>query len=128
MSGIFLLTIFFTITKLVGTITLHVANKSYMQYTLKCMEPTVFNWSEAILSHIKEQLNKEKGGRKQNLSYGSILISFTLERIPLMQPQHVTLDIASPRYPRMQIWVGLMSWHASQYTIVFLTAFFAWFQ
>ena len=51
-------TIFFTITKLVDTITLHVANRSYMQYELECMEPTVFDWSEVVLSHIKEPLNK----------------------------------------------------------------------
>ena len=43
-------TILFTIAKLVGIVTLHVANRSYMQYALECLEPTVFNWSEAILS------------------------------------------------------------------------------
>ena len=67
-------TILFTIAKITGTITLHVANQSYMQYVLECLGPTVFNWSEAVLSQIKEQLNKEKGGRKKNFSYGSILI------------------------------------------------------
>ena len=87
------------IAKLVGTVTLHVANRSYMQYALECLEPTIFNWSEAVLSQIKEQLNKAKGGRKKTFSYGSILISFALEWIPLMQPQHVTLDISSPRDP-----------------------------
>ena len=77
-------TILFTIAKLGGTVTLHVANRSYMQYSLECLEPTVFKWSEVVLSQIKEQLNKEKGGRKKNFSYGSILISFALEWIPLM--------------------------------------------
>ena len=101
-------TILFMIAKLAGTVTLHVANISYMQYVLECLEPTFFNWSEAVLSQIKEQLKKEKGGRKKNFSYGSILISFALEWIPLMQPQHVTLDISSPRDPRMQRWVKLM--------------------
>ena len=89
------------------------------------MEPTVFNWSEVVLSQIKEQLNKAKGRRKKIFSYGSILISLALERIPLMQPQHVTLDIASPRDPRMQRWVELMGRHAGQLTVVFSTAFFA---
>jgi len=79
-------TILFTITKLAGTVTIHVANRSYMQYALECLEPTVFNWSEVVLSQIREQLNKEKGGKKKNFSYGSILISFALEWIPLMQP------------------------------------------
>ena len=114
------------IAKLVGTVTLHVANRSYMQYALECLEPTVFNWFEVVLSQIKEQLNKAKGGRKKNFSYGSILISFALERIPLMQPQHVTLDISSPRDPQMQKWVELMGRNSSQSNLMFSTAFFAW--
>ena len=59
--------VLFTITKLVGTVTLHVANRSYMKYMLECMEPTVFNWAEAIISQMKEQLSKEKGGRKKKI-------------------------------------------------------------
>ena len=43
-------TILFTIKKLAGTTTLHVANKSYMQYALECLEPTIFNWAEFVLS------------------------------------------------------------------------------
>ena len=101
-------TILFMVAKLASTVTLHVANKSYMQYALVCLEPTIFNWFEAVISQIKEQMNKAKGRRKKNFSYGSILISFALEHIPLMQPQHVTLDISSPRDPRMQRWVEIM--------------------
>ena len=36
-------TILFTITKLASTVTLHVANRSYMQFGLECLDPTVFN-------------------------------------------------------------------------------------
>ena len=36
-------TILFTIAKLASTVTLHVANKLYMQYALECLEPIVFN-------------------------------------------------------------------------------------
>ena len=43
-------TILFTISKLAGTVTLHVANRLYMQYALECMETTIFNWYEAVLS------------------------------------------------------------------------------
>ena len=92
-------TILFTIAKLASTVTLHVANRFYMQYALECLEPTIFNYSEVVLSQIKEQLNKAKGGRKKNFSYGLILLSFSLKQIPLMQPQHVTLDISSLRDP-----------------------------
>ena len=92
------------------------------------MEPIVFNWAEAVLSQMKEQLSKAKGGRKKNFNYGSIFISFALERIPLMQPQHVMLGVSNPRDPRMQRWVELMARHVGQSTIVFSTAFFAWFR
>ena len=69
-----------------GSATLHLENKSYMQYALECLEPTIFNWCEAVLSLMKEQLTKVKNGKMKFFGYGSILIDFTLERIPLMQP------------------------------------------
>lgn len=47
-------TIIFTIAKLAGNVTLHLANRSYMQYALECLEPTLFNWHEVILSSLKE--------------------------------------------------------------------------
>ena len=46
-------TILLMIAKLTGTVTLHVANRSYIQYALECLEPTIFNWPEAVLSQIK---------------------------------------------------------------------------
>ena len=36
-------TLIFNITKLAGSVTLHVANRSYIQYALECLYPTVFN-------------------------------------------------------------------------------------
>lgn len=70
-----------------------------MQYDLECLEPTLFNWCAVVLSSLKEQLTKVKSGKTKNFSYGSLLISFTLEIISLMQPQHVTLGVAGPRDP-----------------------------
>ncbi len=55
-----------------------------MQYALECLEPKVFNWCDAVLSVMKEQLTKVKSGRSKNFGYGSILTAFALERIPLM--------------------------------------------
>lgn len=76
--------ILFTITKLVGIVILHLANRSYMQYALECLEPKVFNWCQVVLSLLKEQLIKVKSGKTKNFYNGSILISFALERITLM--------------------------------------------
>jgi len=83
-----------------------------MQYALGCLEPKVFKWCEAVFSSMKE-LTKVKNGKTKNFGYGSILISFALERIPLMQPQHISLEVLRSRDPWMQRWVDLMARYAS---------------
>jgi len=59
-------TILFTFARLAGSATLHLANRSYLQYALVCLELKVFNWCEAVLPVIKEQLSKVKNGRSKN--------------------------------------------------------------
>lgn len=98
-----------------------------MQYDLECLEPKVFNWCEAVFPSMKEQLTKVKKGKTNFFGYGSILISFALERIPFMQPQHISLGVPGPRDPQMQRWVDLMAKHAGQSLISFTSAFCEWF-
>lgn len=117
-------TILFTFAKPAGSAALHVANRSYMQYALECLEPKVFNWCDAILSVMKEQLTKVKNRRLKNFGYGSILTAFTLEKILLMQPQYVSLGLPPPTEPRMQRWVDLMAKHAGQSQVSFSDTFF----
>ena len=47
-------TILFTFGRMAGGAALHVANRSYMQYALECLELKVFNWCDAILFVMKE--------------------------------------------------------------------------
>ena len=94
-------TILFTFARLAGSAALHVANRSYMQYALECLEPKVFNWCDVVLSVMKEQLTKVKNGRLKNFGYDSILIAFALEKIPLMQPQYVSLGLPPSTEPQM---------------------------
>ena len=94
-------TILFTFGRMAGSASLHVANRSYMQYALECLELKVFNWCDAILPVMKEQLTKVKSGRLKNFGYGSILVAFALEKIPLMQPQYIALSLPPPIEPRM---------------------------
>ena len=47
-------TFLFTIENPTSSVTLHVMNKSYMQYALECLEPTVFNSAEALTLQMKE--------------------------------------------------------------------------
>ena len=104
----------FTFAILDGSVALHFVNRSYMQYTLECLEPKVFNWCDAILPVIKEQLTKVKNGRSKNFVYGSILTTFTLEKIPLMYPQYISLGLPPPTEPQMQRWVDRMAKNAGQ--------------
>jgi len=50
---------------------------------------------------MKEQLAKVKNCRLKNFGYGSILTTFALEKIPLMQPQYVSLGLPPPTEPQM---------------------------
>jgi len=70
-----------------------------MQYALECLEPKVFNWCDGLLSMMKEQLTKVKNSKLKNFGYGSILTTFALEKIPLMQPQYVSLALPPPIEP-----------------------------
>lgn len=77
-----------------------------------------------MLENLKEQLNREKDGKMKYFGYGSIMISFVLERIPLLRPQHIALELPSPRVPQMRKWVDLMSHHASASSISFTPTLF----
>ena len=120
-------TILLTFARLAGSAAFHVVNRSYMQYALECLEPKVFNWCDVVLSVMKEKLTKVKNGRLKNFGYGSILTAFALEKIPLMQPQYVSLGLPTPTEPRMQIWVDLMPRHDGQSQVFFSDTFFEWF-
>lgn len=77
-------TIMFTITCLVGSVVPHLATKSYVKYALECLAPTIFNLCEGLLANLKEQLNRVKTEQLNNFEYGSIVVSLSLERIPLL--------------------------------------------
>lgn len=76
--------ILFIIARLTGRSTLHVARKSYMEYGLEYLELTLFNWSGGVLVNMKENPSKEKEGKIKKFVYGAILVSFTLEWVPLL--------------------------------------------
>jgi len=44
----------------------------------------VFNWCEGVLVNLKEQINREKFGQLKKFWYGSIIVSFGLESVPLL--------------------------------------------
>lgn len=72
-----LIMIMFTIIIFTGSSTLHVASRSYMEYGVEFIAPTIFKWSEGVLVNLKEHLTKVKDGNLKKIGYGSILVSFS---------------------------------------------------
>jgi hypothetical protein len=68
--------ILFSITKLAGSTSAHLASKSQISYAIQCLEPRIFNWSAGFLRNIKEQISKCRTGRQKQFGYGYFLVSF----------------------------------------------------
>ena len=64
----------------------HQESRAHMLYSLEAMDPTVFNWAEALLPIFKDQLIKCRQGELKQFGFGSILACFFFERVPLMRP------------------------------------------
>ena len=89
----------FTVTKLCGSATLHVATGSQMWIAVDYFRGTIFNWCKAVLANIKGQLTTTKNGKLNNFRYGSIVFIFALERIPLLALQHIPVDASRVQEP-----------------------------
>jgi hypothetical protein len=82
-TDITLRTILFTIAQMEGSVAPHMALQSYFQYALECVEPRVFNWADAVLRNLNKQLTKCRRGNLKQFGYGSLLVSFFCERVPV---------------------------------------------
>ena len=65
----------------------HQASRAHMLYSVEAMAPTVFHWAEALLVVFKKQLTKCIHGELKRFGYGTIIMSFFLERVPVLRPQ-----------------------------------------
>lgn len=81
----------FTITRLCRSATLHVATRTQMWMAVDCFRGTIFNWCKAVLANVKGQLTREKNVQLKNFGYGALVVSFSLERVPMLVPQHLTV-------------------------------------
>jgi hypothetical protein len=118
-------TILFTIARMAGSAAPHMALQSYFQYAIECTEPRVFNWSDAVLRSMKRQLTKCRKGDLKQFGYGSLLVSFFLERVPLLRLQ-VDWGLPAPQDPRMLRWCNLMARHVAGPIIKYNDSFFDW--
>lgn len=87
-----LMVIAFTVTRLCESAALHIATGSQMRMTVDCFRGTVFNWCDAVLANIKGQLTRAKNRRLKTFGYGALVVSFCLERVLMLIPQHLTVE------------------------------------
>jgi hypothetical protein len=120
-------TILFTIARMAGNFAPHMALQSYFQYAIECTEPRVFNWADVVLCSIKRQLTKCRRGNLKQFGYGSLLVSFFLEQVPLLRLQ-VEWNLPAPRDPRMLRWCWIMARHVAGPIIKYDDTFFDWLQ
>ena len=91
----------FIVTRLCGSAVFHVATGSQMQMAADCFRGGIFNSCKAVLENVKGQLTREKNRQLKNFGYGFIVVSFALERIPMLAPLHLPIDDGVPREPRI---------------------------
>jgi hypothetical protein len=110
-----------------GSFSPHMALQRYFQYAIECTEPQVFNWADVVLCSIKKQLPKCRGGNLKQFGYGSLLVSFFLEWVPIFRLQ-VEWNISGPRDPRMLRWCRLMARNIAGPIVKYDDIFFDWLQ
>jgi hypothetical protein len=89
------------------------------------MDPRVFNWCEGVLKRMKKQLTKCRNCGLNKFGYGSIFVSFFLERVPILRLQ-VEWGIPGPHDPRMNRWGFLMAQHGGVPIVKYDDVFFQW--
>ena len=123
-----LMVIAFTVARLCGAAALHMVTGSQMRMAVDCFQGTIFNWCEAVLANVKGQLTRAKQGRLKTFGYGALVVSFALERVPMLIPQHLTVGAGAPREPRMTRWIAVMARHPGEgeKVVRFTDAYFDW--
>jgi len=120
----------FTITKLYRSAALHVATGFQMWMAVDCYQAIIFNWCEAVLANVKGQLTRAKNGKLKNFGYGFLVVSFGLERVPMLVPQHLSVGAGLPEEPKLMRWVVVMARHPEEGSEVvrFPLEYFHWLE
>ena len=120
--------ILYSLSRVAGSAATHQVSKAQMLYAIECMEPRVFNWCDAMLLNIITQLTNYRKGQLKDFGYGSITVSFFLERVPMFQPQLIEVEAPGRREPQMRRWVDIMARHGGGHVFTYPTAFFQWLE
>jgi hypothetical protein len=73
---------------------------------------------------MNNKLTKSRTGRLKQFRYGSILVSFFLERVSFFHLQHVDWGVSAPHDPQMKRWLDMMAHHGDVPTITYGPIFF----
>lgn len=85
---------------------LHIAAKSQLLLVIDFVQPQMFNWCEAVLRQLKAELTTCKTRTQHSFGYGTLIISFIIERVPVMHPRMI-LGPFDTREPRQGRWPSL---------------------
>ena len=77
------------IVRLAGAKNQNLATNAHMLLALDCMQPQVFDWCDGVVRRVRENLISCKTRTQREFGYGTLIVSFLLERVPLMRPKIV---------------------------------------
>ena len=92
-----------TIVRVVGSSSLHLANRNQMRLEVDCMQGALYDWCSGVIPIMRKQFSDCKRGRRNNFGYSSILVAFLFERVLGLSPA-VPLLVRSLRHPRLSRW------------------------
>jgi hypothetical protein len=79
--------IMYTLVRIMGSNSLHLASGEQMYYGVEFLHPTMYDWSTTMLNNMKEQLTDYKLRKTNKFYFGSVLYTFFFEQVPMMSPQ-----------------------------------------
>lgn len=101
-------TILYTVMRITGSITPHMATKGHIQYAFIAMDGVVYNWCMGLLVNMKDQLTRCKRGQQKQFGYGSILASFFSQRV-LVTQLYASLPMVTIQDQSMKKWSEVLS-------------------
>ena len=99
MKDLYMNILLFTIGRVAGSTSLHQASRTQMSIVVECLIH-IFDWCTALLSNMKKHLASIWKAKTKIFRYGTILLTFFLERVPGLQPKVIS-TISNLRDPRI---------------------------
>ena len=67
-----------------------------------------------MFANVKGQLTRAKTGQLKNFGYCFLVVSFGLERVPMLVPQNLSVEVGLPREPKLMRGVAVMARHPEE--------------